>query len=104
MTPAARLGDQVATGTPATHGCSLTSTIATNVIPTVLIEGSAAAIMGSVTAIHGIKVGDSCVPHTGTVNAGSSKVFISGFPAARVGDLVETDGAIITGAAKVLMG
>ena len=104
MTPAARLGDQVATGTPATHGCSLTSTIATNVIPTVLIEGQPAAIMGSVTAIHGIKAGSSCIPHTGTINAGSSKVFIAGFPAARVGDLVETDGAVITGATRVLMG
>ena len=104
MTPAARLGDQVATGTPATHGCSLTSTIATNVISTVLIEGQPAAIMGSVTAIHGIKAGSSCIPHTGTINAGSSKVFIAGFPAARVGDLVETDGAVITGATRVLMG
>tara|TARA_Y100000389_G_scaffold138618_1_gene136372 strand:- start:7766 stop:8080 length:315 start_codon:yes stop_codon:yes gene_type:complete len=104
MTPAARIGDQVATGTPATHGCSLVSTIATNGMPQVMIAGSPAAIMGSVTAPHGIKVGEACVPHVGTVNAGSAKVFIAGFPAARVGDLVEVDGAIITGAAQVLMG
>lgn len=104
MTPAARIGDQVATGNPATHGCSLVSTIATNGMPSVMISGSPAAIMGSVTAPHGIKVGDACVPHVGTVNAGSAKVFFGGFPAARVGDLVEVDGAIITGSPAVLVG
>ena len=104
MTPAARIGDLVTTGTPAEHGCSLVSTIATGGVPSVRISGSPAAVMGSVTAPHGIKVGESCVPHVGTVNAGSAKVFIGGFPAARVGDLVEVDGAIITGSPAVLVG
>jgi uncharacterized Zn-binding protein involved in type VI secretion len=104
MNPAARIGDLVTTGTPATHGCSLVSSIATNGMPSVMISGSPAAIMGSITAEHGIKVGSSCVPHVGTVNEGSAKVFFGGFPAARVGDLVEVDGVITTGSPAVLVG
>lgn len=104
MRPAARQTDQVATGTPATHGCQLTSVISTNVRPQVLIENLPAAVVGSLTPLHGIKAGSSCVPHVGSVNAGSSKVIITGIPAARVGDLVETDGSIITGSTKVIMG
>jgi uncharacterized Zn-binding protein involved in type VI secretion len=55
-------------------------------IPTVMIGGQAAAVVGSITKPCMLP---SCVPNgPGTVAKGSMTVMISGMPAARVGDVV----------------
>jgi len=105
--PAAREGDLVATGTPADHGCTLTTTIEFG-IPEVKINNINAAVFTSPLRFHKIKVGSSCAPHPGQiVNEGSSKVFIAGLPAARIGDEVDTPGGsgrVIMGSPTVLIG
>jgi uncharacterized Zn-binding protein involved in type VI secretion len=104
--PAARQGDLVATGTPADHGCMLTSTIALG-IPEVKINNIDAAVFTSPLRFHKVRVGSSCGPHFQIVNEGSSKVFIAGLPAARIGDEVDTPGGsgrIIMGSPTVLIG
>lgn len=69
--PAAKLGDQIVS--------RRTYTITTGVIPTVLIEGRAAAVVGS---------GD---PGAAQITSGCVTVLIGNLPAARAGDLASTD-------------
>lgn len=84
--PAAKLGDQIVS--------RRTYTITTGVIPTVLIEGRPAAVLGS---------GD---PGKAQISLGSLTVLIGNFPAARAGDPANTDkgpGTVIA-ASAVLIG
>ena len=95
MPPAARLNDM--------HVCPMVTGNVPHVggpilspgVPTVLIGGMPAAV-----------VGDSCVC-TGppdTITAGSATVLIGGSPAARMGDSTAHGGSIILGEATVLIG
>jgi uncharacterized Zn-binding protein involved in type VI secretion len=106
--PAARLTDPIVTGTPANHGCNLTSTIlGGNIIPipTVFINGLPAAVLGDIIAPHTIGPGGApCVPHTAFVTTGSAFVYISGVPAARVGDVADLGTIGPTGSLTVFMG
>lgn len=104
---AARRTDAIITGTPANHGCNLTSTIlGGNVIPTptVFVNGLPAAVIGDIIAPHTIGPGGApCVPHTAFVLGGSALVYVSGVPAARLGDAADL-GAISSGSTTVFMG
>ena len=98
--PAARITDTVVTG----HGCDAVTTIASTLQSTVTIQGLLAAVVGAPLAPHTILSGGSCVPHPGqVVNSGSTKVFIGGISAARVGDSADL-GAVSSGSATVLIG
>jgi uncharacterized Zn-binding protein involved in type VI secretion len=98
--PAARITDAVVTG----HGCDAATTILSTLQATVTIQGLLAAVVGAPLAPHTILSGGSCVPHPGQiVNTGSSKVFIGGIPAARVGDSADL-GAVSSGSSTVLIG
>ncbi len=87
MPPAARLGDQYTCRAKHRGG-----TIAGNVVTNVLIEGSPAAVVGSVGSC-------GC-----TICSGSSTVFIGGKPAARIGDADTHGGNIVSGACIVIIG
>jgi uncharacterized Zn-binding protein involved in type VI secretion len=91
--PAARLGDTTATG----------DTITGPGVPTVLIEGVPAAVMGDMVS------GAACV---GAITMGSPTVLIGGRPAARVTSMVTganpatgvpVSTTIIKGATKTLI-
>ncbi len=64
-------------------------------IPTVLVEGIPASVVGDIC---------TCVGPPDAIVAGSPTVFISGRMAARVGDSTAHGGAIAMGAATVLIG
>lgn len=91
--------DIISTG----HQCDGTAGIQGVLQTKVTIGGNPVAIKGDAIATHTILVGDICVPHSASINAGSSKVTIIGIPVARVGDSADA-GSIITGSAKVSCG
>lgn len=64
-------------------------------VPTVLIEGSPAAVVGNMC---------TCTGPPDTIMQGSATVLINGRPAARVGDATAHGGQIVAGAATVLIG
>ncbi|HEX7904855.1 MAG TPA: PAAR domain-containing protein [Chitinophagaceae bacterium] len=63
--------------------------------PTVLINGLAAASMGSLLI---------CAGAVDSIIAGSSTVFITGKPAARMGDSTAHGGTIVLGSLNVIIG
>lgn len=92
--PAARVGDQY-TCAANSHGALLAPGV-----PTVLIAGNAAAVVGTV---------GTCTSPQGRVEqvavvTGSTTVLIGGKPAARVGDPLTDGGRIISGCTTVLIG
>lgn len=91
--------DLIATG----HLCDATAPIQGALQFKVRIDGSLAAVTGDVIAPHTIKAGKACVPHSATVIATSSRVFINGLNAARIGDPADF-GVIITGSPRVFIG
>jgi uncharacterized Zn-binding protein involved in type VI secretion len=101
MPAVARAGvDSIATG----HACAGTAGITTSGAATnVYINGSRAALLGTLIATHTIKAGNACVPHGATVTGGSSKVFCGGIPLARIGDSADL-GAIKTASSNVFAG
>ena len=100
MPAAARVGDSVVTN----HACTPVTTIASTLQSKVFIQGPLAAVVGAPLTPHTILSGGSCVPHPGQiVNVGSSKVFIGGIAAGRLGDSADL-GAVSTGAGKVIIG
>lgn len=106
MPKAARMGDMMKqniphchapihppapTPTPVAHP-ALPLTIVSATMPTVLIEGSPAAVVGSTSTPC---ILPSCVPNgPGVVAMGSSTVFHGGMPAARVGDMTNHAGCV----------
>ena len=97
MPPAARLGDM--------HTCPLQTPAAVPVphvggpivgpgVPTVLIGGSPAAVVGDTC---------TCVGPPDSIVAGSTKVMIGGKPAARMGDATAHGGSIVAGCPTVLI-
>jgi uncharacterized Zn-binding protein involved in type VI secretion len=99
MPAAARIGDIVNTG----HACTTVVDIALTLQSNVKIDGKLAAVVGSQLADHTFLSGSSCIPHSATVTAGSSKVFIGGIAVSRIGDTADM-GAIITGSSSVFIG
>lgn len=95
--PAARLGDPTAHGTPLGPGPAAA---------TVLIEGRPAWRVA--VDVHVCPLADGAGPHVGgAVVTGSRSVLVAGLPAARRGDaVIESTGpnAIAGGAATVLIG
>jgi uncharacterized Zn-binding protein involved in type VI secretion len=95
QTPAARVGD------PTTHG----GTIVGPGVPSVLIEGQAAAVVGDQTTCP---LSNGVTPHVGgPLVTASATVFIGGKRAARVGDANVENGSsatISTGASTVVIG
>jgi uncharacterized Zn-binding protein involved in type VI secretion len=92
MPPAARVGD------PAGHP----GIIAGPGIPTVLIGGEPAAVVGTP---HICALPPTAGPHPPTpVAKGSATVLIGGSPAARMGDVAGCGSPIVAGAPNVLIG
>ncbi len=95
MPPAARLTDM--------HVCPMTTGPVPHVggpilgpgIPTVLIAGMPAAVMGDSA---------TCVGPPDTIAKGSATVMIGGKPAARMGDTCAHGGSIVLGAPTVMIG
>ena len=93
--PAARLTDM--------HTCPMTTGPVPQVggpiigpgIPTVLIAGLPAAVVGDAA---------TCVAPPDTITKGSATVLIGGKPAARLGDQTAHGGVIVLGALTVLIG
>jgi len=94
--PAARVGDL--------HVCPMVDGVKPHVggpvmpaaaVPTVLIEGLPAAVMGTVC---------QCAGPPDMIAMGSSGVYIGGKQAARMGDMTSHGGTIAKGAATVLIG
>ncbi len=72
-------------------------------VPTVLIEGQPAANVGG--TLHVCAFAPPAGPHPANlVMVGSSRVFIGGRQAARVGDTCACGATILTGASTVLIG
>lgn len=95
----AELIDKIATG----HPCTGTAPIQGTKQSKVTIGGKLVAVDGDTVQVHTVKAGNTCVPHSVTVSATTSKVFIGGFAVCRIGD--PADGAgIITGSSKVMIG
>jgi uncharacterized Zn-binding protein involved in type VI secretion len=92
MPPAARSTDPTAhPGTMAGPG-----------VPTVLIGGMPAAVIGD---SHTCAMPPLAGPHPPTPDAkGSATVFIGGKPAARIGDMAACSAPIVMGAFTVLIG
>jgi uncharacterized Zn-binding protein involved in type VI secretion len=101
MPGVARAGvDSIATG----HLCDATALIATGGSSSkVFINGSRAALVGTLIAPHTIKSGEVCVPHSASVLTGSSKVFCGGIAIARIGDVAD-QGAITSSSSTVSAG
>lgn len=95
MPPAARLTDM--------HACPMVTGIVPHVggpiigpgIPTVLIVGLPAAVLGDSA---------TCVGPPDTIAMGSATVLIGGKPAARMGDTTAHGGTIVLGAPNVMIG
>lgn len=95
MPPAARITDM--------HVCPLVTALVPHVggpiagpgVPTVLIEGIPAAVVGDIAI---------CTGPPDTIVKGSATVLIGGKPAARMGDSTAHGGSIILGAPTVLIG
>lgn len=96
MPPAARLGDN--------HTCPMVDPgpkphiggpIIGPGVPTVMIAGSIAAVVGDTC---------TCIGPPDTIIKGSSTVFFGGKPAARLGDTTAHGGVIVVGAPNVLIG
>jgi uncharacterized Zn-binding protein involved in type VI secretion len=95
MPPAARLLDP--------HVCPMVTALVPHVggpivgpgVPTVLIAGTPAAVVGDLC---------TCVGPPDAIAQGSSTVLIGGRPAARMGDLTAHGGTIVLGAATVTIG
>lgn len=95
MPPAARLTDM--------HVCPLNTSgvphvggpIAGPGIPTVLIAGIPAAVVGDMCV---------CTGPPDSIVAGSATVMIRGMPAARLGDTTAHGGSIVVGAPTVMIG
>jgi uncharacterized Zn-binding protein involved in type VI secretion len=91
MPPAARVADQT----------SHPGVIAGPGVPTVLLEGMPAAVVGD---LHACSFPPP-PPHPPTpIALGSATVLIGGRPAARVGDAVGCGATIVRGAATVMVG
>ncbi|MEM7574075.1 MAG: PAAR domain-containing protein [Bacteroidota bacterium] len=94
MPLAARLGDM--------HTCPLVTGVVPHVggpvagpgVPTVLIGGMPAAIVGDTC---------TCVGPPDTIVAGSATVMIGGMPAARMGDTTAHGGTIVLGCPTVII-
>ena len=96
--PAARIGDMhicpmVTPGTPPIPHVG--GSILPPCVPTVLIGGLPAAVVGTMCV---------CVGPPDTIIKGSTGVFIGGRPAARLGDTTAHGGTIIIGCPTVLIG
>ncbi|MVT08321.1 PAAR domain-containing protein [Chitinophaga tropicalis] len=95
MPPAARVGDM--------HVCPMTTGPVPHVggpivgpgVPTVLIGGMPAAVVGDMAI---------CTGPPDVIVKGSATVLIGGKPAARMGDLTAHGGNIILGAPTVMIG
>lgn len=72
--------------------------------PDVIVNGKAAATVGSVSTPHLIPAGKFCVTHVAPVILGSFSVVINGKPAARVGDPLGTCTKIALGSFDVITG
>jgi len=85
------------------HTCPLTTGTVPHIggpilglgVPTVLIGGLPAAVVGDVCL---------CTGPLDTIVMGSTTVFIGGKPAARLGDITTHGGSIVGGFATVLIG
>ena len=112
MPAAAHLGD-ISTNT---HGCTVSVPIdasthlAANTLLAagVTIQGSPAAVVGSILTDHTILVSGSCVPHGSVgsqkVTSGSSTVKVGGKPLAYQGATVSCPGTITGAAGTVSVG
>lgn len=95
MPPAARVGDM--------HVCPMTTGPVPHVggpitgpgVPTVLIGGMPAAVVGDMAI---------CTGPPDVIAKGSATVLIGGRPAARMGDLTAHGGNIVMGAPTVMIG
>ena len=95
MPPAARISDM--------HVCPMVTALVPHVggpvagpgVPTVLIAGMPAAVVGDMAV---------CVGPPDTIAMGSTTVLIDGKPAARLGDTTAHGGSIVAGAPNVLIG
>lgn len=95
MPPAARISDM--------HTCPMVTVLVPHVggpiagpsVPTVLIAGLPAAVVGDICV---------CVGPPDTIVKGSTTVFIGGKPAARLGDLTAHGGVMVVGAPTVMVG
>ena len=95
MPPAARIGDN--------HVCPMVTGVVPHVggpivgpgVPTVLIGGVPAAVVGDML---------TCVGPPDTIVKGSATVLIGGKPAARMGDLTAHGGTIVVGVPTVMIG
>jgi uncharacterized Zn-binding protein involved in type VI secretion len=93
--PAARITDM--------HVCPMVTVLVPHVggpvtgpgVPTVLIGGLPAAVMGDLC---------TCVGPPDTIILGSTTVLIGGKPAARLGDTTAHGGSIVVGTPTVLIG
>jgi uncharacterized Zn-binding protein involved in type VI secretion len=95
----AELIDKIATGHPCTGTAPIQGTKQTKVT----IGGKLVAVDGDAVQVHTIKVGKACVPHSVTVSATTTKVFIGGDAVCRIGDPADAAG-IISGSGKVMIG
>jgi uncharacterized Zn-binding protein involved in type VI secretion len=78
------------------HDCDAATVLAIPPQTKVTIGGFLAAIVGTPTVEHLIKVGKNCVPHVAFLNTGSAAVSIGGIPVGRVGDSADL-GTMISG-------
>lgn len=93
--PAARLGDM--------HVCPMVTVLVPHVggpvmgpgVPTVLIGGMPAAVMGDMC---------TCAGPPDSIILGSATVLVGGKPAARMGDMTAHGGTIVIGCPTVLIG
>ena len=72
--------------------------------PDVIVNGKAAATVGSLSTPHLIPAGKFCVTHVAPVILGSFSVLINGKPAARVGDYLGGCTVIALGSFDVITG
>src|SRR5436305_7787583 len=93
--PAARMGDM--------HVCPMVTVLVPHVggpitgpgVPTVLIAGQPAAVVGDICV---------CVGPPDVIAMGSATVLIGGKPAARMGDMTAHGGNIVIGCPTVMIG
>lgn len=85
------------------HACDATAVIQGNLQSKVLIGGNPVAVVGDAISPHTILINGICVMHAASINAGSSKVFITGIGVARVGDSADK-GSVVTGSSFVSCG
>ena len=103
MSAVARLGDSVFSVTGAGYKCGSPTTISIASASSRCFADAKGIARGNVDKVTAHAKG-GCSPDSDLIIKSSSRVFIEGNPAARIGDSAQSDNTLIAGSSRVFFG